>query len=165
MNKVKKIYLILSILVSLSFINADELEKKLIGVWQNSPELAAGWSDTYQFFSNKNFIFNFNQMDFSKRVVKYSGKWEITNNTLVLTIQKITIIFNGQFTESEGSSASEFELINGNTIEVEIKPVKLVYKISNIKMDEDEPEEIRKYIIDIDGVRYWRFYSNPNEYK
>jgi hypothetical protein len=92
---------------------------ELVGIWQDSPQVAAGWSETYQFFDNGKYIFRYSQMNCTKRLLSYSGTWELKGkNELVLTMTSQTVLEGG--TEMPSSGSCDFEIQGG-----EVKTIKM----------------------------------------
>jgi hypothetical protein len=69
-------------LTSMSLAEND-LQTKLVGIWQASGSMAAGWNDRYHFYSNDKYHFYPNQMVNSSNV-EHSGVWTVENNQLIL---------------------------------------------------------------------------------
>src|SRR5688572_12504300 len=109
-----RILLILSILSSCRHSQAPEVNARsaLRGVWQDSPKMASGWSDTFQFFEDGHFVFNHNQMNCEKRELSYSGRWGISQGDLTLQVESRRILEGGHLEEALGSCASEKELVD-----------------------------------------------------
>lgn len=57
--------------------------QKMIGIWQASGGMAAGWADRYHFYSDGKYRFYPNQMIKSDKKEKI-GIWRIENNKLIL---------------------------------------------------------------------------------
>lgn len=74
--------------------------KKFVGIWQDSPEIASGWSDTYQFFENGNFVYRYNQMVCDNRTLNYAGSWTVSGDKINNTVTEKTIIVGGKLVPS-----------------------------------------------------------------
>jgi hypothetical protein len=132
----------------------------LSGVWQDNKIVAAGWSNTYMFYKNGEYKFFFSQMDCEKRIVSYSGLWEIKGEALILRRQEKKIIEGGRMIHTEGSCATDSTLIEGVIKTESINPdIILIYSISCLF--EDNFENIRRVKIYIDGITYWKFIDDP----
>ena len=132
----------------------------LMGLWHASNMLPAGWHDVYLFYIDGSFVFDYNQMDLKKRILSYSGQWEIQSSTLILEVETMVVIFDGQIVES--SELGE-ELVNGveKTIELDI-PIHLEYELGDIRHD---PETIgNRESLAIEGVKYWKFKDATNDF-
>jgi len=57
-------------------VTYDNSKLNLIGIWQASGSMAAGWNDRYHFYQNGNYHFYPNQMVKSNLTEK-QGKWEL----------------------------------------------------------------------------------------
>ena len=161
MSVLKKILLFILIIVSLSF--ADD-KVNLIGIWQDAPEIASGWSDTYQIFPDGTFKFNYNQMKCDKQVISFMGNWKTDDSgTLILSIDQKVIVEGGTLVPSTGSCASEYE-IEGGTIKtiwpdsIEIKEFKLSQY--HIDTENNDLETIR-----IGDKQFWKMEKDPSGYK
>lgn len=67
----------------------------LVGVWQNSPVMAAGWDDRYQFFVSGKYNYRISSMQCSSRDLGHSGYWKIDGRKIQLTKVVEEIIVGG----------------------------------------------------------------------
>lgn len=134
----------------------------IIGIWQDAPGMAAGWSDNYQIFENGDFIYNYSQMNESKREISYSGKWQIDeNNNIVFTILKKSFIEGGELLLIEGTEA-DYELQGGETKTTTLKEPEIKkFKLSNYGTDSSYFD---LEIIHIGEQQYWKMRQDPNDY-
>jgi hypothetical protein len=135
----------------------------ITGIWQDSPMVGSGWTDTYQFFGNGSFKFNYNQMKCDKRTIVLIGDWKIDNDGILsLAINQKIIHEGGVLIPAKGSCASEFEIDGGEikTIELNI-PEKLQIKLEDFKIDKAQAD---RECINFDTRRYWRINTNPDAY-
>ncbi len=140
-------------------------KKELIGMWQDSPEIASGYTDYYKFFDNGDFSFNYNEMICDKRTIDYSGTWELmTSDDLRLTIKKKTIVVGGKLvsTEGAGSCASEFQIEGGEVKTIELKYFETqVIKLSFITVDSEKRDlKTRTF----DKRQFWKLRDDPAPY-
>ena len=124
--KKKIIFIILLIIILLTLIscsnkntNGEIVEKyaeNLVGFWHNGPYTgSAGYLDHYEFNKDGTFIFNYNQYDGEKRIIGYSGTWQIiSDNLLELTITSKTIIEGGFFTKETTSETTDYTIRDGS---------------------------------------------------
>jgi hypothetical protein len=152
--------LILTLLLFIPFAGFCQ-QTDLTGIWQDSPSVGSGWSDTYQFFKGGTVIFNYNQMICDKRTISYKGNWEIDNKgSLIITIIHKTIIEGGKLVPATGSCASEFEIEGGKVKTVTPDtPEKISIKLSEHKQDNEDRETIK-----MNGIQFWRMNINPDNY-
>lgn len=154
---------ILLFLLLIPFWGNSQKGYDLVGIWQNSPVVAAGWSDTYLFYSDGKFVFHYNQMVCDNREVSYCGTWEVKNEgNLILTIKSKTLIVGGSLVKSSGSCASEYEIEGGEEKTIEItNPESLLITLSDYTID-TENHSIGTILFN--GVRFWRISNDPKNY-
>ncbi|MCC6833501.1 MAG: hypothetical protein IT213_00830 [Cytophagales bacterium] len=134
----------------------------VIGVWQAERyDEGSGWPDTYQFFPDKRFIFNFSQYDGSKRILRILGTYKVENNSIVLQIENTVEAVGGHLTRSTITSLSDtWEIAD--------------YTVKTVKQNNTEPEIILikkcvpgdypKPCILLDGREYFRMDKDPSKY-
>ncbi len=135
--------------------------KEFVGIWQDSPEVASGWSDTYQFFDNGEFIYRYNQMVCDKRTLDYSGTWELTDtDKLKIIVNEKTILEGGKLVPSSESCGSDYEIEGGE--EKKVKDSKTyTIKLSAISVDKKKRDlKTRTF----DGKAFWKLEDNPEKY-
>jgi hypothetical protein len=141
----------------------------LSGVWQDMPYIASGWSNTYQFFSDGTFRFNYNQMDCSKRLISKSGDWTILDTVnLRLSIDNYKIIKGGKLIDSDGSCATE-KMIEGGEIQDSIPANATIeeHTISNIfsiGLLDFNGDTINMQALGIDSVLFFQINNDPSFY-
>lgn len=155
-----KAALLLIFIFNIGNCDAQINEDSLIGIWQNMPVLASGWSENYRFFDDGTFIYSHNQMDCADSIISESGKFKIKNSKLILKYKERELISGGKLVTATGSCGSEFELQGGNVETVQFIQ-KSVKKISSI-MNDDEFDYL--IFIEIDNQEFWRIDSNPKNY-
>lgn len=136
------------------------IQKELIGVWQASPIVASGMDNNFQFFADGNYKFNYNEMDGTKRILSYSGKWNISKGKLAITIEKVTFLTGGKWVEATGSTATDHEIEGGTVLEKNITPIEK-QELSLSKFTKEELHNTTK----IDGIKYWKLSSDPKTYE
>jgi len=155
-------YVLIFTLTSFCYGNSEELKKNITGIWHILPCLPSGWSDNYHFYKNGTFRYDYNQMDGEKRIINISGTWKIINeNMLYLIIKEKTIIKGGEFVKSEGSTATDYEIIKGKTEKVKLDPPEeIIYPVGTVEKD----REYNMLTVKIGGRRFWKFSNNPDEF-
>jgi hypothetical protein len=157
-----KIFAVLSLFVICDILKAQSSSDSLIGVWQDERIVASGWSNTFLLFNDCGFKFFYNQMDCSKRVVSYSGKWIVTEDALNLTVEQKIVIEGGHLEPSDGSCASDSMIVDGVEKVVNLRtPEEVIYSVSEIYTDNQD--DISRIKIYIDAMPYWKFSDNPQE--
>ena len=151
-------------------VNSAEQEESetatdLIGIWQNSPEIASGYTDYYEFFENGDFIFNYNEMICDKRTINYSGTWKLEgNDSLKLTIQQVTTVIGGKRvpTLGAGSCASDYYIDGGERKVIDLKDfVHQNIILSFISVDK-EKRDLKTRTFDKD--RFWKIKDESASY-
>jgi hypothetical protein len=156
---------ILLFVVSCSAENKKSVDsKELVGIWQAIPEIASGWADTYQFFDNGAFTFNYSQMICDKRTLDYSGTWElITADKLKLTINSKTVLEGGKLVPAMGSCGSDYEIEGGEVKEIKLKNIEVQnIQLSTITVDK-EKRDLRTRTFN--GQAFWKFDDDPTMYQ
>jgi hypothetical protein len=154
------------ILFSMNSFGQVPNAKYLIGIWQNSPEMAAGWSDNYQFFDNGTFQFNYNQMDCEKRIVYLKGDWTLDKDIVVLSIKEELIIDGGKLVESIGSCGSDSTLEGGKK-----KTIKLIKpQIKKIKIMVSKKQYSSEMAVVLEHIRlgltdFYKLKDDPHDYE
>lgn len=159
---IKKAFLLFCLIVSVS---CTENKDHLVGIWQDSPEIASGWSDTYQIFLDGTFKFNYNQMICDKRTISLIGNWkkQPKSGTIVFTIKQKVIVEGGKLIPSVGSCPSDSDLEGGK-----IKTINLnKFETKNLKIRKIQIDKDHKNLetIKLNGKPFWRFDKNPNNFK
>ena len=125
--------------------------------------IASGWAETYQFFEDGTFTFNYNQMDCAKRTVSYSGNWEEGKGQIILTKTVQTDWEGGTLEKAFGSCGSEMELVDATLKTTKISPPeKITLTIS--KIQDGGEEDLYQPVIDINGETYWKKSDNAKDY-
>jgi hypothetical protein len=159
--------------LSVSAAQTKQSQITLVGIWQDSPEIASGWSDTYQLFADGNFVFHHNQMDCKKREVSYAGQWKVQGNSLKLSVTQRTLLVGGHFEQARGSCGTEIELKGAQQKTYEVKPSQLITltisevrlasaKVYNFETAQDEMRSIPH--VSIGGTDYWKLRDNPADF-
>jgi len=138
-----------------------EIKKELVGVWQDSEGVGSGLTNNYQFFGNGRFHFNYNEMDGTKRVLSYSGFWNIHKGKLHLHTNRITLLIGGKWIKSTGSIATGYEIEGGRVIRKRIAPVeKSAHELSAFALEDETYMTVR-----IDGDKFWKLSNDPASFE
>lgn len=149
-------------LCSFCLMGQDKVEKKLIGLWQNSPEYVSGWMDCYQFFPDKTYVFNFDIVNCQENcsTYYYKGNWKVLNDTLILSVKEKKITVGGEFTKVVEDDGVIRILTSGTDCVINYAEPKIL----NIKLLMMLPNRNRE-CIKLDDNRYWKMDDNPNAYE
>jgi hypothetical protein len=93
----------------------------LIGVWQASEVMGAGWEETYRFFPNGTISHHFPQSDGISRLRAEHGSYTLKGDTLTLLIKEQTILTGGKVAPASGSTATDTELQGAIPKRVQLK--------------------------------------------
>jgi hypothetical protein len=138
------------------------LEKKLVGIWHISPALGSGWSDTYQFFPNRVFYFNYSQMDCDRRTLSIGGTWRVERDSLILTISNKKIKEGGRLVPATGSCTSQKEIQGGIVKMVRVAPPEIKrHSIADPIYDRN----FDKNRTTIGKTKFWKMSENPEDYR
>lgn len=159
-KNIKSLFFIVLLSVTISAqtkISDAKLSREMVGIWQASENVAAGMNDLYRFYSNGKFVFEYNQMVWSKRNISYSGKWKIKNRKLILMITDETVVVGGKIIKSE-MSADGYEIEDGKNVTRKVKRIQ-IENLGKLRQG-----ELTKNIT-IGKTKYWRISRNPKDYK
>jgi hypothetical protein len=123
--------------------------------------VAAGWSETYQFFENGKYIFRYSQMDCTKRLLSYSGTWELKGeNKLILTMTSRTVLEGG--TEVPSSGSCDFEIEGGEVKTIELGDTQSLELILSTTKRDKMNGDLRTRVF---GDRaFWKHEDDPTKY-
>ena len=148
-----------AILVSTVAARSLDETSKLVGVWQNSEGVGSGLTDQYQFYDDGTFVYNFNQMDGTKRLVSHSGFWNLHRGMLHLHTTAMAVHLGGKWVKASGSTATEYEIEGGEIFKVRLKrALKRSLKLTGPKKDD------MYTVITIDGEKFWQLSTDPRAY-
>lgn len=135
----------------------------LIGVWQDMPSMAAGWSDMYQFFSSGTFNYRTSQMSFYDRDRGYSGHWKMDQNkNLELTTVTQTNFVGGTKVEDCIACFGPYDVYPGGKMETKILQQR---KVETVVIRQCPAAEINYYAcININGKDFYKFSDDPTYY-
>ena len=134
--------------------------KDVVGIWQfNNKNIAAGWLDNYQFFSNGKFLFNTNQNDSTKRIISIGGTYKIKDSLLTLQSTFSKEIQGGYLVRSNTAGGSGWEIKGGKVIVIKYK----YKKISSLKIEKCLNKEDIPCIL-IDKRIHFKLDDDPSNY-
>jgi hypothetical protein len=162
----------LTLLSPLSGLAADGERPGLIGLWQDSPEIASGWSDAYVFFADGRYQFHYSTMDCAKRLVSVSGRWRLTATGLLLTTEDRASLVGGHFETATGSCGTDTDLVDAKLKTRHLQPaVERLVSISPItrvayKHKHDGVGRVStEQRLMIDAREFWKIDDDPNRYE
>jgi hypothetical protein len=123
-------------------------------VWQDGPVMAAGWSNRYHFFADGTYIYVTSQMDCGEtRERQRSGTWELDENSLFLTEQKVATWVGGTYRPATASCGTK-ELV-GYKVETTSVNRRIQYEFTV------KGEENFKLKVNFAGNDWWQFTTDP----
>jgi hypothetical protein len=147
---------------------ASDVSSSLVGVWQDSPDLAAGWSDTYVFFPNGRYTFHLNTMNCEKRLLSVSGRWSIRSHDIHLVADLKVEWEGGHLEPSSGDCASEFVDARVRTRRIDppqISTVRLGPVAVVIVPNHARPGTSQYLKVTLDWKEFWKLRDDPSEYE
>ena len=136
-------------------------EKKLIGIWNDSPVLAAGWGNSWQFFPNGKVLFRYNTMDCDERNILKLGTWELEGTTLTVKFNTLGYLRGGELVEATGSCASDQELIHA------LPTLQKMEETETLTFTRVKPvfdSQFERDLVKLEGKRYWKLNVDPWDY-
>ncbi len=146
-------------------VSDPEIFKSLIGVWQDTNIMAAGWSDAFQFFPDGRFVFNHSQMDCTKREIRYAGNWKVNKGILILLVTEREKVEGGNIVDDVICGST---IEGGHDVQLTVNPPDTYhYALNDLRLDRSVDRFGQPYqflTIRINGIQYWKFRDDPNKY-
>lgn len=147
--------------------NVDSIisKEQLIGVWQlKTPKIGDALHETFQFFKDGQFAYNFSQYDDVNRVLTLNGNYRLVGNQLYTSVTSREELTGGYFTTgSPGFQSSPFVLEGATvtTISQNDSASKNDYFfISSLLLNKAG----RIISIQINGNKYYKLSDNPRAF-
>lgn len=160
---INKLLLIFVLLDCCAQSNKNESENgyDLVGVWQaDRYDEAAAWPDTYQFFSDGKFVFNFSQYDGSKRILRILGTYRLETGKVYLKVEFTEEAVGGYLTRSTITSLSDTWELTDFLVEM-VKQSNSEDEIVNMEACK---EQYPKDCLLLDKRKYYRMSRDPEKY-
>ena len=161
---------ILSIFVSLCFAGAafaqtpDLISRTgLVGIWQNTPYVAAGWNDSHLFYADGRAVFAFNQMDVFKRLLRREGTWTLEGSTLTVTYTRELVIVGGKINKNAADGEDGIEG-GKDTWRTLAKPIVARFNLSSIQGPRKNQYGDGAWSVLFDKKRFYKMNGDPKEY-
>lgn len=134
----------------------------LIGIWQDIPNMASGWSDHYNFYPSGKYTLYFSEMNCTKRILTESGFWQFDNSTsnLTLIVKQRTKIEGGILDQTSVCEWQGGEKIIETVTNSETREYKLSVPTDSIKYGQEiiNPNDTPWYKMVVFNDRpFWRF--------
>lgn len=130
----------------------------LVGIWQDTDLMAAGWSNRYHLYPDGSFHFFTSLMDCQNRLREKIGIWQIKDGYLILTFYSEVRKIGGKLIKvTGGSCGSKYELIDATPKTIDLdRPTVMVSEIS-FPLKTDGSHLVTK----IGKTQYWKFSDDP----
>jgi hypothetical protein len=154
-----KKYIILIFL--LSAVIYSQPGDSLVGVWQDMDVVAAGWSNTFLFFTDGTFKFFYSQMDQRKRETGFSGNWRVEGDGLYLDVKQKQLLEGGRLVPDQTGRPGDSVLVDTYSKTSLYNPPEKV-EMSISKVYTDGKTAMGKYVY-IDAIKFYLMSENPAE--
>lgn len=152
----------------------DETKKNIIlknmeGVWQDYFIMAAGWSNRFVFYENKNAEFIFSQMRYIPLAQEMHGTYEVKGNVLIIKVKEI--IYNSYTPDYNKIDIYKLEEIPDNRNTITFKnPMEFKFPINNFELNKtwkqnvsiNNDVEFTKDYIELGSFSYYKMSKDPN---
>lgn len=144
--------------LSIALVRADLSPAKLVGIWQVTHEIAAGWNESLCFFGNGKVVWHANQMDPASRLRDRTGTFKVSGNTITEKFTSETYIVGGKYIPGSGGDG-DFDIQGGKLTNRRL-PHAIVKNVSvgAISTKNGYPSAI------FGGRRFWKMKTDPSEY-
>jgi hypothetical protein len=143
----------------------DEMKDHLVGVWQaDNKNIADAYADTYQFYQNGHFIFNFDQnINSGRRLLKLNGRYMIKNDTIGFTVDSTVELSRGtvERTLHMNPYSDEWSIVGGVIKTLPQKKTRWEY----VAIKFNNTSNNKATSISIDNRVYYKMKNNPSDYR
>lgn len=134
-----------------------DVGSNLIGIWQDMPYVASGFSDSFVFYGGNELHFLFNEMTQLRIAREYVGTYEIKGNMLVFSVN--SVVYNMPTANLEdGAGRLYFANVEKNTATFE-KPIVLRFPLSNLENINVSPEGRAPYYKDTFSIGTKKYFK------
>lgn len=139
---------------------SPDLKKDLVGIWQVSPEIAAGWQKVYRFFPDGKLIINRSQFDLLNRELERHGTWKLDKNSLTITITSRKMLQGGKV-DPTGGFEGEPDIVGAKQVVVKLsKPAVTTYKLGTPTKDKSGHPKLM-----FGKQPVWKHRDDPTDYE
>lgn len=151
------IFLLFGIVVFKKLRTPQKLNS-LVGVWQDLPLMAAGWSNRYHFYPDGTYSYVTSQMNCAKRERQIDGTWKIKENTLTLQEKFMWYEADGEVVDD---AICGKKIIGSHDEDIDLHQSPLTYTVT-FSTGNPAGKEYPRQKATINGMDFWRFYEDPN---
>lgn len=145
------------------------INQLMVGIWQDSPSMAAGWGDRYHFYSDNTYSFVTAQGNCSEPVRQIDGTWTFNNGVLVVNRSLIEEWKGGKIVKTQPADVgcgTPTKLINyeANVSKAGSCTTNECTKLQeglSVNFMEDDLGGYTKTKIDLAGTSFWKMESEP----
>lgn len=151
-----------AIITSIIFISNDEVitdgDSTIVGLWQvNTPKVADALHDSYKFYRDGSFEFDFDQYDDMKRILSISGKYTIGGDWIRFTVLIRKELVDGIVVRGSPAFQKGWILIDAKQVTVnEQYSEEAAFEICDSL--ESHPQCIK-----IDNEKFYKLSDNPDD--
>jgi hypothetical protein len=131
------------------------LPQDMIGIWQASSTMAAGWDTLYQFFASNTYHYRTSQMQTALRDRGHSGRWKIDDGTVIISPIEQYSIVEGTIIDNDPIYG---KTIIGGTLKTK-KSASMPQTLNITKCAKPEVKHMK--CLTIDGTDFYKFSSDP----
>jgi hypothetical protein len=131
-----------------------------IGIWQDGPIMAAGWSDRFVIHPNNRLEFYFSQMREMALILGLNGSYIIKGNVLIYSVSQIYIMMNDSEINSNAAFGYQWKNTTYNTLTLET-PIVYKFPITNVVTREIFEGVTREVLII--GRNFFKMENNVNQ--
>ena len=133
------------------------------GIWQDTPIMAAGWSDRFAFYPDGKFEFRFSQMNIFPAACKYVGTYRVKGNVLIFSVNEI---YYGEVIPEYKSLTGywDFETLKARENMITFsEPLIMKFPIVSLEFDKVLPyPDLVRDCLEFGNVTYYKYTDNPD---
>ncbi len=157
-------FTVLSVLLltaAVVFAQPTKVGRDLVGIWQFSSMIAAGWNENFQFFANGKVVHNTNQMDYYKRLRSEWGTWKLSGNSITVRYTHERVLVGGKRIPERDLPDADFGYDGYKIVERALKsPRTKTFKVSGMHM-QSKPYPTAM----LGGRKAWKMKDDPKDYQ
>lgn len=139
----------------------DSISKEdLVGLWHAQPGIPAGYAERWVFHDDMTFKFYGNEMDGTRRILSFSGFWDIKDSYLKLSVSEKEVVIGGEVVSDKIMGY----IIEGGDHQIQIldTPEESILTLSSYELNLGNAHA--PLSIMIGDTQYWSFTAAENDY-
>lgn len=146
------------------------INQQIVGIWQATPNMAAGWNNRYHFFPDGRFSYVTSQMDCTTPLRQIDGTWSFKNGILAINGSLVAGWPDGEVVKTQPNDIEcrdDYKLVDRTTIHItEIEKCDsdtcaILKKGVALDFVEDDLGGYTRTRIDLYDTLYWKMESDP----